>query len=246
MSKFTKNNIIGNDTKKGVIDSNFVYNSGDNNIIGNNNTVTNQTNKTIHTYSGSNRNIDQTAFPVAAIITFLFFTLGIHSIFQYFEQLSFILIDISIASLILNIIGYFILYSRKEVESRDQVYCFISIFFVVLTVFSIYMLKELLPQELISIVLNNSSIISLLKNLSGVGQSMMFATCLSILILFFCVLINLWISMKQFSYSLANSNRIGFWYFIFKIMAKPIRLWLFLLEAVILVIFFVAFYNYII
>lgn len=140
MSKFTKNNIRGNDTKKGVINSNCVYNSGDNNIIGNN-TVTNQTNKTIHTYSGSNRNIDQTAFSVAAIITFLFFTLWIHSMFQYFEQLSFILINISIASLILNIIGYFILYSRKEVESRDQVYCFISIFFMVLTVFSIYMLK---------------------------------------------------------------------------------------------------------
>lgn len=51
MSKFTKNNIRGNDTKKGVIDSNFVHNNGDNNIIGNNNTVTNQTNKTIHTYS---------------------------------------------------------------------------------------------------------------------------------------------------------------------------------------------------
>lgn len=191
----------------------FVVKSG-NNQFGDNNTQNNITNNTI------NNKVKEDADSSGAIIGIVAGTAGlIWLFFSNIDQVYHYLNILILFSFLLSISAFIILLITTNVTKTD----FIRVISSTLLAISLYglslMARNHAPDVIIQFAHQTTSFMDFWKQLTDMGKKVVVTNFMSAILIGNAALLALFGSFRQFAYSIANSNRAGWWYNIYNSMS---------------------------
>lgn len=198
MSKFKNNAIIGNG-----------------NIVGDGNTISNNNIRNYNYHNNGNNKNDGNAIAIGFLVAALaaiWFLLG------NFNQIYLALELTSLGSMLFVFIGYSVLLYKNELENKDIGYGITSLVFMAAVFFVIQIIRTSTPDDLIRLANTSSSPVQYFLGLNGYGKNLAISVGTSTICMIFCTGVNLLISIKQLSYSLADYQQSGFWFTLFRLV----------------------------
>ncbi|EOK3952488.1 DUF2157 domain-containing protein [Escherichia coli] len=206
MSKFRDINVKGQDNSINVTQQN----TGGNNVQ--NTSITN--NKIINNNSG---NQDQSGVGAILFAGGLGLLFVIWSLFANIDKIYSILKLVTITSPVLSIIGIFILTFQNEISRNDIIRVILSLFFAGTLFLLNEFFREKIPQDIIVLSYRTDSAWDFWNGLNEHGKNSSIAILVSSIFIALSAIINHFISIRQFLYSLSDSTMTGFWYSIYKL-----------------------------
>ena len=188
---------------------------GGNNQFGDNNTQNNTTNNTTNNHNGGNNNDSSGGFigaaaGIAGLV--LFFFNHIDQIYYYLNFLIFL-------SVIPSVSAFLILLLTTNVSKTDIIRLVSSTLLAISLYGLAIIARSHAPDIIIKVAHQAPSFLDFWKNLSEIGQKVAVTNFLSAIFIGIAAFFALLGSVRQFAYSLANSNRTGWWYNIYNFMS---------------------------
>ncbi|WP_409159322.1 DUF2157 domain-containing protein [Pectobacterium sp. B2J-2] len=211
MSKFRDINVKGSDNSN----NNNVNqkNSGGNNVQ--NTTIVNKT--TNNNYNNTSNGQDPSGLGAIAIAGSFGLLFAIWTMFTNLEKIYSVLKIGAITSPLLAILSIVILVFRNEMEVNDILRTGSSL----ILGSAIFLLNEFFnvqaPQDIIDLSYRAKSVWDFWGGLNEHGKNVSISMLVSSILIALSVIINYFISIRQFLYSLSNSAMTGFWFSMFKL-----------------------------
>ncbi|WP_336004087.1 hypothetical protein ACEN3H_01180 [Acinetobacter lactucae] len=191
----------------------FVVKSG-NNQFGDNNIQNNITNNTINNKARESTDSSGAIFGfitgIAGVIWFFF-----NHINQIYHYLNIVILS----SLLFSIGAFFILLLTRSVFKTDIFRVMASIL-VAISLYGLALLaRSHAPNEIIQLAHQAPSLMEFWKQLTDIGRKIVVENFISAVFICIASFLALLGSFRQFAYSIANSNRTGWWYNIYESMS---------------------------
>ncbi|WP_437616567.1 DUF2157 domain-containing protein [Erwinia sp. V71] len=206
MSKFRDINVKGQDNSNNVTQQN----TGGNNVQ--NTSIIN--NKIINNNSG---NQDQSGVGAIAFAGVFVLLVVIWSLFANIDKIYSILKLVTITSPALSITGVFILSFRNEISRNDVIRVILSSGFAGALFLLNAFFKGQIPQDIVDLSYRTDSAWDFWNGLNEHGKNNSIAILVSSIFIALSAIINHFISIRQFLYSLSDSTMTGFWYSMYKL-----------------------------
>lgn len=194
---------------------NFEVNGG-NNQFGDNNTQNNITNNTTNNHNNSGNKDDSSGTFIGALagiagLVWFFFN-HIDQIYHYLNLLI-------ISSFIPSISAFIILLLTAHVSNVDIIRVISSSLLAVSLYGLALIARSHAPDIIINLAHQAPSFIDFWKRLSDIDQKIAVTNFISVIVIGIAAFLALLGSLRQFAYSLAKSNRTGWWYNIYRSMS---------------------------
>lgn len=185
-----------------------------NNQFGDNNTQNNITNNTVN--NKVSKDTDSSGVIIGAItgmagLTWFFFS-HINQIYHYLNI-------VILSSFLFSIGAFFILVLTTSVTRTDIFRVFASTFLAISLYGLALLARNHAPNEIIQFAHQAPSFMDFWKKLTDIGRKVVVENFISALFICISTFLALLGSFRQFAYSVANSNRTGWWYNIYESMS---------------------------
>ncbi|MDC4540368.1 hypothetical protein R4529_05885 [Acinetobacter baumannii] len=191
----------------------FVIKSG-NNQFGDNNIQNNITNNTI------NNKVRESTDSSGAVFGFIAGTAGlIWLFFNNIDQVYYYLKVLILFSFLFSIGSCIILLLTTGVTKTDIIRV-ISSTVLAISLYGLALITRThAPDEIVQLAHQTSSFMDFWKQLTDIGKKVVVTNFMSAILIGNAALLALFGSFRQFAYSIANSNRTGWWYNIYHSMS---------------------------
>ncbi|ELX8377858.1 MULTISPECIES: DUF2157 domain-containing protein [Providencia] len=188
------------------------------NNVGNNNTQNTQViNNTIHNNNTSRKNDEQSSAIAFISCAFLGIAFLVWAFFSYHDEVHIILNYSSIALPLLSILALLILFIKKENETPDIVRCILLLTIGATSYCLTNYINTCIPLNLLEHAKKATSATNFWKELTPYGKELAISIITSSILLMLSIVLGHLSSLRELSYALANKNRIGLWFYVYKL-----------------------------
>lgn len=189
------------------------------NNVGNNNTQNTQVinNTTINNNNASRKNDEQSSAIAFISCAFLGIAFLVWAFFNYYDEVHIILNYSSITLPSLSILALLILFIKKENEISDIVRCILLLTLGVTSYCLTNYINTFIPLNLLEYAKKATSATNFWKELTPYGKELAISITTSSTLLMLSIVLGHLSSLRELSYALANKDRIGFWFYVYKL-----------------------------